>query len=84
MESQGALFDETDDGPAALAEAIKRVGSGRELGRRLTPPISGQAVSLWRRVPVEPFNRVLQIERITGISRYRLRPDIYPAPGLKD
>jgi DNA-binding transcriptional regulator YdaS (Cro superfamily) len=33
------------------------------------------AVSTWRRVPAE---RVLDVERITGISRTELRPDIYP------
>lgn len=32
------------------------------------------AVSLWTRVPP---NHVLELERLTGISRYRLRPDIF-------
>lgn len=40
--------------------------------------ISPSALSMWDRVPVE---RALDIERITGISRYVLRPDIYgPIP----
>ena len=39
--------------------------------------ISSQAVSQWQRVPVE---RVLDVERLTGISRHKLRPDIYGAP----
>lgn len=30
-----------------------------------------------RRVPAE---RVLQIERATGVSRHELRPDLYPEP----
>lgn len=35
-------------------------------------------ISMWERVPSE---RVLEIERLTGISRHALRPDIYgPAP----
>lgn len=33
------------------------------------------AVYQWRRVPAE---RVLDVERITGISRHELRPDLYP------
>jgi DNA-binding transcriptional regulator YiaG len=30
-----------------------------------------------RRVPAE---RVLEVERVTGVSRHELRPDLYPAP----
>lgn len=36
--------------------------------------ITHGAVSQWSRVPAE---RVLDVERITGISRYDLRPDLY-------
>lgn len=35
------------------------------------------AVCKWRKVPAE---RVLAVERVTGIPRYKLRPDIYPPP----
>lgn len=38
--------------------------------------ITHSAVSQWRRVPAD---RVLEVERITGIPRHELRPDIYPA-----
>ncbi|WP_180902129.1 transcriptional regulator [Martelella soudanensis] len=41
--------------------------------------VSPQAVSQWKRVPA---GRVLDIERIVGVSRYHLRPDIYGAPPL--
>jgi DNA-binding transcriptional regulator YdaS (Cro superfamily) len=51
-------------GPAALAKA---------LGGTLT----SQAVSQWRKVPAE---RVLDVERITGISRHDLRPDVFGVP----
>jgi DNA-binding transcriptional regulator YdaS (Cro superfamily) len=37
--------------------------------------ISGEAVNNWKRVPVE---RVLEVEKITGVPREELRPDIYP------
>ena len=31
----------------------------------------------WKRVPAE---RVLDLERVTGIPRHELRPDLYEAP----
>lgn len=52
-----------------------------ERGRTLTLAfglgIHASAVSQWQRVPAE---RVLDVERITGISRHKLRPDLYPSP----
>lgn len=39
--------------------------------------VTRAAVTKWKRVPAE---RVLAVEAITGISRYDLRPDIYPPP----
>lgn len=48
------------------------VALARELGIKHT------AMYSWNRVPAE---RVLDIERVTGISRHDLRPDIFgPAP----
>ena len=48
--------------------------SKSELARRLE--ISPTAVRKWRaRIPAE---RVLDVERITGVSRCDLRPDLYP------
>ena len=61
-------------GRTALDEARDKVGGDRGLARALTG-ISSQAVSQWRRVP--PL-RVLEVERATGVSRNRLRPDMYP------
>lgn len=60
---------------AAVARAKIAAGSATKLAEGLR--ITLQAVSQWDRVPVE---RVLEVERITGISRYELRPDIYGAP----
>jgi len=39
--------------------------------------VTSQAVCLWSKVPVL---RVLQVEKLTGIPRETLRPDIYGAP----
>mgnify|MGYP003645198482 CR=1 FL=1 len=37
--------------------------------------ITRQAISQWDEVP---HNRVLSIERLTGVSRHVIRPDLYP------
>lgn len=39
--------------------------------------ITRGAISKWKRVPAE---RVLEVERILGVPRHMLRPDLYPAP----
>lgn len=39
--------------------------------------ITRQALSQWRRVPHE---RVLEIEKLLGVPRHVMRPDIYPPP----
>ncbi|PWJ75265.1 DNA-binding transcriptional regulator YdaS (Cro superfamily) [Pseudaminobacter salicylatoxidans] len=56
-----------------LAFALRKAGGRIALAKKLN--ISPQAISQWREVPV---HRVLEIERITGLSRSDLRPDIYP------
>ena len=57
----------------AIQEAASRVGGVTKLSLALG--LSRAAVSAWRRVPAE---RVIAVEQITGVSRYVLRPDIYP------
>jgi len=39
--------------------------------------IARQAPYEWKRVPA---SRVLDVEKITGIVRHKLRPDLYPPP----
>lgn len=50
-----------------------------ERGRRVrlaeALEINPGAISQWERIPAE---RVLEIERVTGIPRHDLRPDLYP------
>ncbi len=58
---------------AALLEAIEIAGGPAALGAGLG--IRSQAISQWTQAPV---TRVLDIERLTGVSRFDLRPDIYP------
>ena len=56
-----------------VQDAANRLGSVVELARGLG--IKHPALFRWRQVPAE---RVLQIEKLTGISRHDMRPDIYP------
>lgn len=59
----------------AVLKATASVGSAVKLAKLLG--IRSQAISQWKRVPAE---RVLEVERVTGVSRHELRPDIYPVP----
>lgn len=61
----------------ALEEAKKAVRGNTGLSRALNDEITPQAVAQWKQVPAE---RVLKVERVTGVPRHRLRPDLYPAP----
>jgi DNA-binding transcriptional regulator YdaS (Cro superfamily) len=58
----------------ALEAAKSKVGGASGLAK-LLGGITPQAVGQWRRVPAE---RTLEVERITGVSRHELRPDLYP------
>jgi len=63
------------DKDEALQRAIKQIGTSNEFAALLG--VKPQAVSQWDRVP--PL-RVLDVERISGVPRHELRPDIYPPP----
>jgi DNA-binding transcriptional regulator YdaS (Cro superfamily) len=56
----------------ALQEAIRRAGGQGALARKLG--IKQQAVAQWR---IAPAARALPIERLTGIRREHLRPDLF-------
>lgn len=71
------LEHDLDTAAQALEEAKRAVGGASGLARALEDDISPQAISQWKRVPAE---RVAAVERVTGISRHRLRPDIFEAP----
>jgi len=64
----------------ALNKSIKFAGSSKALAQMLG--VTAQAISQWHRVPPA---RVMEIERLTGVSRYDLRPDIFgPAPSASE
>lgn len=59
-----------------IEQAAEKVGGLSKLANELG--IKHQAFYSWRRVPAA---RVLDLERITGVSRHAMRPDVYgPAP----
>lgn len=55
---------------------IKAAGGQSELARLLD--IKQQSVHEWVTRGRVPAERVLQIERVTGVPRHLIRPDIYP------
>ena len=57
-----------------LEEAIRAAGGVVALARALK--LSHQSVSAWDKVP---HMRVIAVEKITGINRAKLRPDLYPS-----
>lgn len=59
----------------AKDRAVAAVGGVTRLAEKIG--VTRSAVSQWDQVPVE---RVADVERVTGISRYELRPDIFGAP----
>lgn len=57
----------------SVVEKVKaKAGGNTVLARELG--ITPQAVAQWRVIPAE---RVLDIERITGVSRHEQRPDVF-------
>ena len=62
-----------DDKSEALKRAVERVGGQAKFARAVG--VTAQAVSQWDEVP--PL-RVLTVERVSGVSRHELRPDLYP------
>lgn len=58
-----------------IREAADRIGGIVALAKALG--ITKGAVSQWERVPAE---HVLLVERLTGVSRHDLRPDVFGPP----
>lgn len=62
-----------DDTETALDRAVRLSGGQATFARLIG--VTAQAVSQWDKVP--PL-RVLEVERVSGVSRHDLRPDLYP------
>ena len=63
-----------------MLRVIQSVQSLAWLAAQFEPPICKQAVSRWKQVPLD---RVREVESITGIPAYEIRPDIFEPPIIK-
>jgi DNA-binding transcriptional regulator YdaS (Cro superfamily) len=62
------------DEKSGLELAVEAVGGqAKTLAERLG--VSPQAISQWKQIPSD---RVIAVERITGVHRRFLRPDLHP------
>lgn len=59
-----------------IKEAVKICGTQYELARRLG--IAQPTIVKWIKKGIVPPRKVLLVEKVTGIPRYRLNPLIYP------
>ena len=55
-----------------IAAAISKVGGLRRLARLLD--INHQSILQWSKIP---YDRLFQIEKLTGVERHVLRPDLF-------
>ena len=64
----------------AISKAIRFFGTQRRFAESLN--VSPQAITKWKKSGV-PAQRVLEVERATQgtVTRYELRPDLYPREG---
>ncbi len=60
-----------------VERAIEKMGGIPQLASALG--LHRATIWGWTRIPAE---RVLDVERATGISRHDLRPDLYPRDGV--
>lgn len=74
------------DTRSALLDAIAKAGSGAKLVQGIneivlplpsTTPKTEQHLSSWKRRGACPPDQTLRIEAVTGVSRHKLRPDVF-------
>lgn len=64
----------------AIHRAVKAADSQSALARALN--VTPQAVQKWCASGRVPAERVLEIEKFSGVSRHELRPDLYPTENV--
>jgi DNA-binding transcriptional regulator YdaS (Cro superfamily) len=63
---------------AVAQEAVAAAGGSAVIARQFG--ITVAAITLWKKRGI-PAGRVLVVERLTGISRHKLRPDVFGVHG---
>ncbi|MFA5941381.1 MAG: Cro/CI family transcriptional regulator [Sinimarinibacterium sp.] len=63
---------------SVIGDALEKGGGVGAVAKALG--ISDEAVRLWRARGKVPAERVVDVERLTGVPRERLRPDLYRKP----
>ncbi len=58
-----------------IARVFSATRTAQDLAKQIG--VTPSALSQWDKVP---HLRVLEVERVTGIPRHELRPDLYPPP----
>jgi DNA-binding transcriptional regulator YdaS (Cro superfamily) len=61
-----------------IAQALERAGGYAAVAKALN--LNPEAVRLWRSRGRVPAERVVDLERLTGVPREQLRPDLYRLP----
>lgn len=70
METQTNIVDRIVSDLGGLTKAATALGLGKP-----------SVVANWRKRGRVPYQRVVEVERLTGISRHDIRPDVFgPAP----
>jgi hypothetical protein len=78
--TSGVYFKVMESAAELIEEGSKPMGGQKSLAAALK--VTPQAVAKWKLKGV-PSVRVLDLERVTGISRHRIRPDLYPIEASK-
>jgi DNA-binding transcriptional regulator YdaS (Cro superfamily) len=60
----------------SLERACKAVGGKKKMAEQLS--VGPSAISQWLSRGCIPPKYIIAIERVSGVSRHELRPDIYP------
>lgn len=73
----------TSESKEVFANAVEMVGGQSAFARLISTeakPVSQQLVSYWLRKGELPAELVLRVEKLTGLSRFNLRPDVFCEP----
>lgn len=67
-----------NSGMLSVKQIVNNWGGAIEMARALRLP--PQTVYSWCFRDVVPAARVIDVERLTGVPRHKIRPDIFPPP----